>query len=154
MNTENFKVGDCDREKVAEIFEFCPDGVPPILRGITISKHAPAELVEQINRIVSFLYQENEKLESERNLLQRIFDARDEPEQGKPENFSFSALDFLIILLAIFYLIAFFVILIEIFFHKRNSRRMEGLARDFSCWTKRGSLFRELKNRIFRYKKR
>lgn len=75
------------------------------------------ERMEQINQIVTFLYQENEKLESERNLLQRIIDARYAQGPAKPDNVSFSALEALIILLALSYFVAFVTMLVEILYH-------------------------------------
>ena len=86
-----------------------------------MNKNTSIELMEKINQIVTFLYLENEKLESERNLLQRIIDARFAPDPAKPENFSFSALVALISLLVLSYFFAFLVMIVEIFYYKHKT---------------------------------
>lgn len=120
MDRQNFKFGDCDHDKVADVYPFCPDGVAPILTGISINKRTSIEQMEKINQIVTFLYQENEKLESERNWFQHVIDARYAPDSAKPDNFKLSALDALISALSFVYFLAFGVLLVEIFYCKHG----------------------------------
>ena len=83
-----------------------------------MNKQTSTKLMEKINQIVMFLHLEDRKLRSERFWLQRVLDAKNSPETAKPESFNLSDLEALIILLFLFYFIAFFVMIVEIFYHK------------------------------------
>lgn len=113
LDKENFNVRGCDASKIEKILPFCPDKAPTF-RAISLNKHAPVALVEKINRIVPFLYGYNEKLESERNFLQRILDARHTSVSANPQKISLSMLYAPRIILCTAYAVASVALVVEI----------------------------------------
>lgn len=77
--------------------------------------------MEEINRIVTFLYLYNERLESERNFLQRILEAEHDSISVYPPKISLSMLYAPRIILCIAYAIASAVLVVEILSKKLKS---------------------------------